>query len=158
MTPASAIRSSIDKGFRIRSRSEANNHQVESIQEARRKFAEKKAAQEEIRKLEKQNVKQARQQERSHRRSSASDRTRSKRSKSDLTMQSEKGVMYSHDYNSATPHCPPYTSEAFDEEFPTRRRTSSSNAKRKTHGAWTKFMMWIRTRFIRLGKKKSSSK
>jgi len=38
------------------------------------------------------------------------------------------------------------------------RRSLSDNAKRKTHGAWTKFMMWFRTRIIRLGKKKTYNK
>jgi len=155
MTPASAIRTSIDKGFRIRSRSEAGSgtYRVDSIQEARRKFSEKeavkeeKAAQEEIRKMEKKNQKEARQIERSHRRSSASDQTRSKRSKSDLTMASEKGV-FGRDYTSTTPQHPPFT-DGFD-EIP---RTNSHNAKQKTHGTWTKFMMWLRTRFIRMGKK-----
>ena len=67
MSPASAIRTSMDKGFRIRSRSEVDSRsRSETIQEARRKFREKeqakeeKAAREEIKALEKRNQREAR--------------------------------------------------------------------------------------------------
>lgn len=165
MTPVSAIRTSIDKGFRIRSRSDADPRYIraESVHEARRKWEEKeqakeeKAAREEIAKLEKRNQKEARLIERGHRRSSASNDTRSKRSKSDLTMQSEKGP-FGTGYGNTAIHDLPYTGpEGFDDEIPSANRTTSYNAKKKTHSAWTKFMMWFRTRFIRLGKKRRSS-
>lgn len=166
MTPGSAIRTSIDIGFRVRSRSDADpRHQKESVQEARRKWMEReqakeeKAAREEIAKLEKRNQKEARQIERGHRRSSASNDTRSKRSKSDLTMKSEKGP-FGTDYGSTTPQDLPYTTPSAEgfEETPSRSQTAALNAKKKTHSAWTKFMMWFRTRFIRLGRKSHSSR
>lgn len=157
MSPVSAIRNSLDKGFRIRSRSEVDARvQSETIQEARRKFQEKeqakeeKAAREEIRALEKRQQKEARQIERGHRRSSASNDTRSKRSKSDLTMQ-EKDVFVGRDYNSALQQQTPTFASVGDEQFYQPRR--SGTAKLKTHSAWTKFVMWIRTRFIRMSKK-----
>lgn len=157
MSPASAIRNSLDKGFRIRSRSEVDTRvRSETIQEARRKFQEKeqakeeKAAREEIKALEKRQHKEARQVERGHRRSSASNDTRSKRSKSDLTMQEKDGFV-GRDYNSVLQQQTPTFTAAGVEQFHQPRR--SGTAKLKTHSAWTKFVMWIRTRFIRMGKK-----
>ncbi|KAG4429738.1 hypothetical protein IFR05_014780 [Cadophora sp. M221] len=157
MSPASAIRNSLDKGFRIRSRSEVDTHvRSETIQEARRKFQEKeqakeeKAAREEIKALEKRQQKEARQVERGHRRSSASNDTRSKRSKSDLTMQ-EKDVFVGRDYNSVLQQQTPTFSGVGEEQLYQPRR--SGTAKLKTHSAWTKFVMWLRTRFIRMSKK-----
>ncbi|KAK0124152.1 hypothetical protein ONS95_009135 [Cadophora gregata] len=159
MSPVSAIRGSLDKGFRIRSRSEVDTRlQAETIQEARRKFQEKeqakeeKAAREEIRALEKRQQKEARQIERGHRRSSASNETRSKRSKSDLTMQEKDGFV-GRDYNSVPQQQTPTFMSVGEEQFSQPRR--SGTAKLKTHSAWTKFVMWIRTRFIRMSKKKN---
>lgn len=161
MSPSTAIRSSFDKGFRLRSRSEVDaRDRATLVQEARRKFMEKeqakeeKAAREEIRQREKRNQKEAQKIERSHRQSSASDATRSKRSKSDLTMQSEKqgqgsdGFFANHD-------SPPGRTATFPaEEEPYRSYSATNNAKKKTHSAWTKLMMWLRTRLIRMKGKK----
>lgn len=162
MSPASAIRTSMDKGFRIRSRSEVDSRsRSETIQEARRKFQEKeqakeeKAAREEIRALEKKNQKEARQIERGHRRSSASDATRSKRSKSDLTMTEKGESLVARDYNSAPMQTPPFAGEGF--EFPRPNHSTINTTKKKTHSAWTKLMMWLRTRFIRMGRKRDRS-
>lgn len=163
MTPSSALRSSFDANFRLRSRSEVDpRDRATLVQEARRKFMEKeqakeeKAAREEIRQREKRNQKEAQKIERSHRQSSASDATRSKRSKSDLTMQSEKQGggnegLFAHQGDE--------TGGAGAEAFPTdeqqrRSYSATNNAKKKTHSAWTKLMMWIRTRFIRMKGKK----
>jgi hypothetical protein len=160
MTPSSAIRTSIDKGFRIRSRSEVDTRvRAETIQEARRKFQEKeqakeeKAAREEIRAMEKRNQKEARQIERGHRRSSASDGTRNKRSKSDPTMPEKDGFI-GREYRSVPFQTQPYDHEGFEQ--PARSHTGFSSTKKKTHGTFTKFMMWLRTRFIRMGGKKKN--
>jgi len=166
MSPASpSLRSSIDKGFRIRSRSGEVDTRVrsETIQEARRKFQEKeklkeeKAAKEEIRAMEKKQQKEARQIEKGHRQSSASESTttRSKRSKSDLTMREKGDDFFGRDYNTVSLSTPPFIAE--EHEQPNRSHTAMSNTKKKTHSAWTKLMMWLRTRFIRLGKKKRTS-
>ena len=170
MSPISLsnVRSSMDKGFRIRSRSEVDTRERSlTIQEARRKFQEKeqakeeKAAREEIRQLEKRNQKEARQIERGHRRSSASEGTRSKRgrSKSDLTMKNDEKTepngFLGRDYNSVPEQTPPYAAGAGFE--PPRRSHTGMSAKKKTHSAWTKLVMWLRTRFIRMGKKKERS-
>lgn len=161
MSPASAIRTSIDKGFRIRSRSEVNPApRTETIQEARRKFQEKellkeeRAAREEIKALEKRQHKEAKEIERQHRRSSASDNTRSKRSKSDLASYEKGGTgngLIGRGYNSVPFQTPPLPAE---EAFSPRPR--SYTAKHKTHSAWTKFVMWVRTRFLRMNKLRSS--
>ena len=158
MSPTSAIRTSIDKGFRIRSRSEVDTRvRSETIQEARRKFQEKeqakeeRAAREEIRAMEKRNQKEARQIERGHRRSSASDGTRNKRSKSDLTVQEKDGFI-GRQYDSVPGQTPPYTQEGYEQ--PRRSQTGFSGTKKKTHSTFTKFMMWVRTRFLRMGGKK----
>lgn len=163
MTPSSAIRTSTDKGFRIRSRSDVDTRpRAETVAEARRRFNEKerakeeKAAQEEIKAKQRRDEKEARQNVRGHRRWSASDAKRA-RSKSDLTMQSqEKNGFVSRDYNSAPPETPPFTTEGF--EPPRRSYTKMSTTKKKTHSAWTKLMMWFRTRLIRMGKKRGQSK
>jgi len=160
MSPTSAVRSSIDKGFRIRSRSEVDTRaRSESIQEARRKFErkeqakEEKAAREEIRALEKRNQKEARQIERGHRKSSTSDGARSKRSKSDLTMHEKGDGFIGWDYNSVPIQTPPHTAESFEG---TRRGRTTVSTKKKTHSAWTRLVMWLRTRFMRMGKSRGS--
>jgi len=162
MTPVSAIRTSIDKSFRIRSHSNDVHHRQRSgtttIEEERKKFWDKVtaedelAAQEDIRRREKAEQKAARKIERGHRRSSASE-GRSHRSKSDpLAALNEKriaGILGPDDIHAAT-------GEEF-EEYPSRSNTYTSHAKHKTHGAWTTFVMWFRTRFIRIGKRKGSA-
>ncbi|PSS08482.1 hypothetical protein M430DRAFT_109902 [Amorphotheca resinae ATCC 22711] len=161
MSPTSAIRTSFDKGFRLRSRSEVDSRErALTIQEARRRFQEKeqakdeKAAREEVRQLEKRNQKEAQRMERSHRQSSAStsEGTRSKRSKSDLTMQNEKLAANDLFVRSAPGRIPPYVpaEEEQAEPLPRRSYSATNNAKKRTHSAWTKLMMWIRTRFIRM--------
>ncbi|KAF4617035.1 hypothetical protein G7Y89_g15113 [Cudoniella acicularis] len=167
MSPSS-LRTSIDKGFRIRSRSEVDTRvRQETIQEARRKFQEReqlkeeKAAREEIRQLEKRNLKEAREMERQHRRSSASEATatQSKRSKSDLTRNiSEKGdPVFARDYNNLSGQSPPYMAEEVPPATMRKTHKKMATTKKKTHSAWTKLMMWIRTRFIRMGRKREHS-
>jgi hypothetical protein len=168
MSPVSAIRTSMDKGFRIRSRSDVDSRsRSETIQEARRKFQEKelakeeKAAREEIRALEKRNQREARVQiERGHRRSSASDAARRKRSKSDLTM-TEKGdsILVGREYDSVMVQTPPAFGDfAGEGNMGARQREGAlKETKKKTHSAWTKLMMWLRTRFIRMGSKRDRS-
>jgi hypothetical protein len=166
MSPASAFRGSFE-GFRVRSRSEVDGRvRSETIQEARRKFYEKeqakeeKAAREEIRAREKREQKEARQIERGHRRSSASEGARNKRSKSDPVMHEKNGFI-GREYDSVPGQAPPYIQEAFEEGpggfgEPHRSHTGFSNTKKKTHSTFTKFMMWIRTRFMRMGGKKKN--
>lgn len=167
MSPSTALRTSFDKGFRLRSRSEieTTRDRALSIQEARRKFQEKeqakdeKAAREEVRQLEKRNQKEALKIERSHRRSSASDGTRSKRSKSELN-EKQGGAgegLFVHGYGVASDQGLSHGAEEGPQR--SRRHSATNNAKKKTLSAWTKLMMWIRTRIIRMkGKSKSKGK
>jgi hypothetical protein len=159
MSPASAIRSSIDKGYRIRSNSQVDTRsRAESIREARRKFEEKELAKEqkahlaEVKAIERQNLREAKQMEKGQRKSSFSDTiTRSKRSKSDLTAQEKGDTFLGRDYNSVPVLSPPVTTE--DNFGPPRRsRTGASTTKKKTQSAWTQFMLWLRTRFLRMSK------
>lgn len=159
MTPSSAVRTSIDKGFRIRSRSEVDTRpRAETIQEARRKFQEKeqakeeKAAREEIKALEKKQYKEAKEIDRQHRRSSASEATRNKRSRSDLTSYEKSDGLVGRDYNSASYQSPPIPTDEATFNPPPRSNTT----KLKTHSAWTKFVMWLRTRILRISKKTAS--
>jgi hypothetical protein len=146
----------MDHGFRIRSRSEVNSRST-TIQEERRKFEareqakEEKAAREEIRQREKRDQREAKALEKNHRRSSASERTRAKRSKSDLSRNEKGDGIFATDYNSVSGQNLPY----FDagDGLPPPRGHKKESPKRKTHGAWTKFMMWLRTRFLRMSKK-----
>ncbi|KAF8850376.1 hypothetical protein BDZ45DRAFT_195985 [Acephala macrosclerotiorum] len=163
MSPVSAIRTSFDKtGWRVRSRSDVDTGRAETIHEARRRFQEKedakeaKAAAEEIKALEKRQRKEAMNYERSARRSSgqseATRKTRGNRSKSDLTMQqNEKGsdVFVGRGYDSVSAG---QTPPAFGDGSHERPRRNTNTTKAKTHSAWTKFVMWLRTRFIRLRK------
>jgi hypothetical protein len=157
MTPSSTLRSSFDRGYRLRSHSNTDpSKRAESIREARRKFQEKELAKEErahlaeVKALEKQNLKEARQIEKDQRKASSdgAGRAQRSRSRSDLVNNQEKveGFM-SRDYNSAPVLDPPAVNE---ESYSPPRR--SRTAKRKTHSAWTQFMMWLRTRFLRMGK------
>ena len=161
MTPSTTLRTSFDKGFRLRSRSEVDpRDRATLVQEARRKFMEKeqakeeKAAREEIRQREKRNQREAQKIERSHRQSSASDVTRSKRSKSDLTMQNEKQGAGSEGLFPQYGDVPGGAAPSGADGQPRRSYSATNNAKKKTHSAWTKLMMWIRTRFIRMKGKK----
>lgn len=156
MSP-STIRTSMDKGFRIRSRSDVDTGvRSTTIQEERRKFDEKeqlkneRLAQLEVQALEKRQAKEARKIEKAHRRSSASS-GRPQRSRSDLTMpaQEKAGDTFARPYNSVPMQAPPFAGDEF--EAPRRSHTVISDTKKKTHSTWTKFMMWLRTRFIRIG-------
>lgn len=161
MSPASAIRSSFDRGFRIRSRSDIV--QTQTVEEARREFnareraKDEKAAQEEVEALNKRNKREAKRQiGGEHRRSSASEATRSKRSKSDLTIQHEKGV-FGHEYGSAPMDVPPaMEGEGFEEPKRSRTTSSAHNFKKKSNGTFHAVVMWIRTRILRLKRKTSS--
>lgn len=150
MSPTSAIRTSIDKGFRLRSRSEVEpRSRAESVSEARRKFYEKekvkeeRAALEEVKALEKQQQKEAKERDRQHRRSSASERARSKRSKSEPTSYEKDEGIFGRDYDTTNFQTAPLPA---DEPLNPPRRINS--AKRKTHSTWTTFVMWLRTRFL----------
>lgn len=150
--PRSSSTVSIEKGFRLRSRSEViSRGRAKSVQEARRRFIEKerlqeeKAAREEIKKLEKRQQKEAIRIERSNRQSSGSLSSRPKRSKSDATsyeagesLSTRSTVIESDDL-------------LFKSEETHGQKHSSFPAKQKTFSACAMFIMWFRMRLMHLG-------
>ncbi|KAI9171672.1 hypothetical protein HJFPF1_01159 [Paramyrothecium foliicola] len=181
-TPASTVmsplRSSLDmNGFRLRSRSDIDTAtRQEQVRQARRKFEEKEKAKEEkyareqVKKRERADTKEAQRIERAHaqmRKASfgnsgqASSRTSSstearpsasRKSTSNAVFDSsgEKLAFSSRGYDSVTPGQVPHA-RADDVHFESARKTKT--AKRKTMGAWTAFVLWFRTRLLKLGRK-----
>ncbi|TWU75242.1 hypothetical protein ED733_005774 [Metarhizium rileyi] len=173
--PLSPLRSSLDMGaFRLRSRSEVDNltHQ-EQVREARRKFEAKerakdeKYAKEQLRKRERAESKEAHKLEKSHTRlrkgsahGSATSSTLS--SGTDLRISSsrkhgamlednrEKVEFSSFGYDSTHPgQTPP--SRPDEVHFKSQKRTKT--AKYKTLSIWTAFMLWLRTRLLKMGRR-----
>jgi len=163
ISPTSAIRSSIDDlGMRLRSRSDSNYRNADTIEEARRKWdleqkqKEERYARKEIKKLEKVNKADAKERVGGghHRRSSASEATRSKRSRSDLTIQQEKqGMFEAYDYDTVQTLEPPVIGR--EAEGPERLQKDNS-AKKKANSTFQVVLMWFRTRILRMKKKSSS--
>lgn len=193
MSPISpaAIRSSIDKGFRLRSKSDASTalSTREVIQKAREDFEERerlkdeRIAREEQKAAVKKNQREVKQQEKyaKQRRGSAAT-SRKDRSTSDLSREKRPGAdpREGHDDLAEFPAFSPGLEQhdrraqhsrvpeevpAFDESGiapgfenqprsrPRRRSTTQSvyrDTKKKTHSAWTRFMMWLRTRLMRM--------
>jgi hypothetical protein len=175
----SPLRTSLDKsGFRIRSRSEMDTFtRQEQVRQARRKFEEKEKAKEEkyareqVRKQERADVKVAHKSERGHhthsRKSSFGNGRRSTGSESAASAarkragalnnydssatEKSSSAFASQDYNDTAPGGQETARpRADDVKFgPTRRKT----AKRKTTGAWTAFVLWLRTRLLKLGRR-----
>lgn len=158
-SPLSPLRNSLDiSGFRLRSRSEVDTrtHQ-EQVREARRKFQEKEKAKEE---------KYARQQLRRRERADQNrDRAKIRKSTtgSTSTAKSATSSRYadteessyekvdfanSGSYDHAAAGQSPARADEVQFQRPRRRKT----AKHKTNGAFTAFMLWLRTRLLRLGK------
>lgn len=155
ISPISGIRSSMDKGFRIRSHSHVDSGtRFETVQEARRAFEAKeqakadRIAQEEARAAEKR----ARRLEKAGRKSTTSDGGRSKRSKSDpVSVTHEKqDIFYARDYDMAQHQPAP---QIADENFtPPPRSKTAVSTKRKTQSTWMSFVIWLRTRLLRMKK------
>ncbi|OAA81224.1 hypothetical protein LEL_00769 [Akanthomyces lecanii RCEF 1005] len=158
-SPLSPLRNSLDiSGFRLRARSEVDTrtHQ-EQVREARRKFQEKEKAKEE---------KYARQQLRRRERDAQTrvgakirKSTTSSTSTAKSTAASSRHATdeYSHEkpdfantgaYDFATAGQSPARADEVQFQRPQRRKT----AKHKTNGVWTAFMLWLRTRLLRMGK------
>lgn len=168
----SSFRSSMDRTYRLRSRSDAGaaemghsaRGQIETIREARRKFEERERAKEEraakdqVKAIEKRNLKEARRAEGRARKSTASERSRGRgdsgmNEKAGGSLEVHEGLFVS-DYDSAPVQTPPATEPAFGPLPPPRRKAKATAAKKKTHSAWTTFMMWLRTRLLRMSKKR----
>lgn len=177
-TPSSAslshmptLRSSLDRsGFRLRSRSEVEAvTRQEQVRQARRKFEEKekakdeKYAREQVRKRERADTKEAQRHERvngHHRKSSlgggrlsmSMDKRASRKSTeigaSGGSGATERTGLTIHERWHA-PSKATLNTRADDVRFdPAEKRT----AKRKTTGAWTAFVLWLRTRLLKIGR------
>ncbi|KAF7555049.1 hypothetical protein G7046_g6648 [Stylonectria norvegica] len=180
-TAMSPLRSSLDmNGFRIRSRSDIDTAtRQEQVREARRKFEEKekvkeeKYAREQIRKQERADTKEAQQRvgggkPHTHdrggsfghsriscdRTSSSTDvrPTISRKNTAPMLGESsaEKLSFASRGYDSVSTGQNPRPRTDGVHFEPTRRNTTT---KRKTTGAWTAFVLWFRTRLLKLGKR-----
>ncbi|EFY86658.1 hypothetical protein MAC_07256 [Metarhizium acridum CQMa 102] len=174
--PLSPLRSSLDMGvFRLRSRSEVDTftHQ-EHVREARRKFEAKerakdeKYAKEQLRKRERAETKEAHKLEKSHPRlrkgsaghGSVSSSTMSSGTDLRISSSGKRGAMLedsrekvefsSFGYNS-THGGQTAPSRADEVHFKSPKRTKT--AKHKTMGVWTAFMLWLRTRLLKIGRR-----
>lgn len=174
-SPMSPLRSSLDMGgFRLRSRSEVDTAtRQEQVRQARRKFEEKERAKEEkyareqVRKRERADTKEAQRFERaqtqplrpsfgtglSSARNSGSMEVRPRKSTTSgaerLDGAGEKVDFATRGYDSVPSGEAP-EAKTDDVRFePSRRRVT----KRKTTGTWTAFVLWLRTRLLKLGRR-----
>ncbi|KAF5021579.1 hypothetical protein F66182_6361 [Fusarium sp. NRRL 66182] len=174
----SPLRSSLDMGaFRIRSRSEVDTAtRQEHVREARRKFEEKEKAKEEkyarekIRKQERAESREAHRFTKNGRKGSfgtsriSCDRvssstdirpTISRKTTGNgvglgLTSENEKVDFATQGYDTVPTGQAP-GARADDVHFQSTHRTK--NTKRKTTSAWTAFVLWLRTRLLKLGRR-----
>lgn len=173
----SPLRSSLDMGgFRLRSRSEVDTAtRQEHVREARRKFEEKEKAKEEkyareqIRKQERAESREAHRFNKHGRkgsfgtsriscdRASSTDIRPSMSRKNTgtglglgLSTENEKVDFASRGYDTVTTGQTP-RARTDDVHFESSRRNNT--AKRKTTGTWTAFVLWLRTRLLKLGRR-----
>lgn len=158
-------------GLRLRSRSSLDTYtRQEQVREARRKFEEKEKAKEEKyereknRKRERADTKEAQRQLRKRspddvvsggRTSSSTDiRPMASRQSSGLAhviTQEKQSDTLGRGYESAQEGEKP-RAKADDVQFRSAPRRSNA-AKKKTTGAWTSFVLWFRTRLLKLGRR-----
>ncbi|EHK40283.1 uncharacterized protein TrAtP1_006361 [Trichoderma atroviride] len=150
-SPISPFRTSLDvNGFRLRSRSEMDTvSRQEQVREARRKFEakerekEEKYAREQIRKRERADAKEAQKTERAQ----ASKRKTSFGHTS--TLSSARNSSSVREKNESEPLNG--GDRAADEQFQAPSR--SKTAKRRTNSLWTAFILWLRTRLLKLARR-----
>ncbi|KAH7156365.1 hypothetical protein EDB81DRAFT_388355 [Dactylonectria macrodidyma] len=168
----SPLRASLDmNGFRLRSRSEVDTaSRQDHVREARRKFEEKERAKEEkyareqIRKQERAESKLAKSHSHGRKTSFGAsriscDRTSSqsdvrpsvsRKNTANALADSEKVAFESRGYDSVPAASSP-RARAEQVYFESARRNNT--AKRKTTGAWTAFVLWLRTRLLKMGRR-----
>ncbi|KAL7902094.1 hypothetical protein HDV63DRAFT_62029 [Trichoderma sp. SZMC 28014] len=150
-SPISPFRTSLDmNGFRLRSRSEMDTvSRQEQVREARRKFEakerekEEKYAREQIRKRERADAKEAHKTERAQ----ASKRKTSFGHTS--TLSSARNSSSVREKNESEPLNG--GDRAAEEQFQAPSR--SKTAKRRTNSLWTAFILWLRTRLLKLARR-----
>lgn len=174
-SPMSPLRHSLDMNhFRIRSRSDVDTAtRQEHVRLARRRFEEKEKAKEEkyereqVRKRERADTKEAQRHERAQSRKGSLTtigRTSTSEARPVISRKStshnrpvtvaEKAAadndFTSHGYDDMTSGQSP--GRADEVQFESNKR-SRATAKRKTTGAWTAFVLWFRTRLLKLGRR-----
>lgn len=177
-TPMSPLRSSLDmSGFRLRSRSEVDTAtRQEHVRLARRRFEEKEKAKEEkyareqVRKRERADNREAQRQTQirkasfgtpglsSGRNSTSTDprpsaavsRKSTGTGRFDAAAASEKVDFATRGYDSVPMGDTP-EAKADDVHFESQRRRKVT--KRKTTGTWTAFVLWLRTRLLKMGRR-----
>lgn len=173
VAPMSPVRNSLEGAFRLRSRSEIDTGaRREDIREARRKFEEKERA-----KQEKYESDQRRKMERkdsklektnsiigrpSFSRKRTPPRTTSRQAKSveilrpdtidEKVHQRPGSAFMSSNYESTEGgEVPSFGPDVTDVRFETPKR--ANGAKRRTQSYWTSFMLWLRTRLLKMGRR-----
>jgi hypothetical protein len=171
------IRSSLD-GFRLRSRSELDTAtRQEQVRQARRKFEQKekvkeeKYAREQVRKREKADTKEAQRYERAAhaqlRKGSSTAGTSTGRTSSSIDIQpiiSRKSTSNGR-FDASSPEKLSFTSHGYDRaaqgQLPNARAEDvhfqsthrPKTAKHKTTSTWTAFVLWFRTRLLKMGRR-----
>ncbi|KAL7926881.1 hypothetical protein ACQKWADRAFT_278874 [Trichoderma austrokoningii] len=133
-SPISPFRTSLDiNGFRLRSRSEMDSvSRQEQVREARRKFEAKEREKE-----EKYAREQIRKREKTERRKTSFGHT--------STLSSARNSSSVREKNEAEP----LNGRAAGDAAPSRSKT----AKRRTNSLWTAFILWLRTRLLKLARR-----
>lgn len=159
-SPLSPLRNSLDiSGFRLRSRSEVDtrSHQ-EQVRDARRKYQEKEKAKDEkyarqqLRRRERHDPNRERAKIRKPTTSSTST-AKSSAASSRYAGSHTEGSREKLDFtSSAYDHAPTGQTPARADEVQFQRPKRRKSAKHKTNGVFTAFMLWFRTRLLRLGK------
>lgn len=181
----SPLRTSLEGAFRLRSRSEVETGaRHEDIREARRKFEEAERVKQEKYEAE-QRRKQERKQERAAARKhtgvsemSSMGRPSFSRRRSPPTVDARRvksggsakqgpgaainekadgantGIFGSNYESTADGGAPSLAQDVQDARFQTPARATS--AKKKTQSYWTSFVLWFRTRLLRLGRRQTS--
>ncbi|CAI4218534.1 unnamed protein product [Parascedosporium putredinis] len=171
----SPIRSSLEMNFRIRSRSELDTaSRQEQIRRARREFEIKEAQKQALRdekaarrrdaEVEKEAQKFVRKQKQLAKsnglasgRNSVSAEARPPYSRNntagtnELAVDPEKSEFAANNYASTAPGAVP-VAEAAQIETQTQPRRSQT-ARRKTASAWTSFILWVRTKLFKAGRR-----
>lgn len=173
-TPLSPLRTSLDmSGFRIRSRSEVDTaSRQDQVREARRKFEEKERAKEEKYAREQSRKRERADHREQHRLRKSHDHNRnvslgfsSGRESASLDIRpsvsrkttatalgdtiNEKHAFATQGYDDVHAGQEPHA-RTEDVHFQSTRR---KNTKRKTTGTWTAFVLWLRTRLLKLGRR-----
>lgn len=176
----SPLRTSLEGAFRLRSRSEVDTGcRREDIREARRKFEEVERIKQEKYEAEQRRKAERKQEKRkntngsemssvgrpsfSRKRTPPSTGAQAKRVKSGDSagragMMNEKvggvegfGFMSSNYASTEGGATPSFGPDVHDIRFERPRR--STTTKRKTQSYWTSFMLWLRTRLFKLGRR-----